>query len=130
MKGLTYYHPDKSNQDKPSTIHNQASKTSMFLEIKAIIKDSSVENIKQIALFFYNSNTDLLQIVQKDLRNIKDNEEINETLINNWTINPKNIRRKFEILNFEVIKLIIKDFNKKEIKIDEIFWGWIIDPSQ
>ena len=50
LQSLKYEHQDESNQDKSSSDQNQASETPMFLNTKAIIKDSSVENVKQIIL--------------------------------------------------------------------------------
>ena len=41
-------------------------------------------------------------------------------MINNQTINPKNIRRKFEKLDDETIGSIIKDLDKKETKIADL----------
>ena len=71
LQSLKYQHPDESNLNISSTVQNQASETPMFWDTKAIIKDSSVENIKQMILSsFNNSNTDLFQIVQEDLEGI------------------------------------------------------------
>ena len=41
-------------------------------------------------------------------------------MINNQTIIPKNIRRKFEKLDDETIWTIIKDLGKKETKIADL----------
>ena len=68
LQSLKYEHPDESNHDNLYAGQNQASETPMFWNTKAIIKDSIIENIKQMILSsFNNSNTDLLQNAQEDL---------------------------------------------------------------